>query len=372
MERSQNDNTPGKPTPADRLTNDRVRPMLGDLREFVEAHRQYAEKTLVPVQNTLTELLSSWRRPEYWHKLIDREEEPVPTPVQRIRVRIKQAGAVVRKVMAKPDRFPDGFSSESFRSMTDAIGARVVVYFLSSLPLIDKEIRQCGWFEVSTEHLPHAYMTETTRASLGLDIECRTKPSGYTSIHYILRLRREIQPVGERPWFELQLRTLTQDVWAEIEHLLGYKYRTSSPMAQAQLRLIGQLLGTIDEYFDYMVGELSSSRTKDKLDESSSLTVLNLPRILASHGLSCSQYDIEGMLKMAKGCGIKTVRDISDVLTKENIDRVSNAARVALGRLPVGSELVPALLLFGRVPDTERDDMLARWAEFIKMFEVST
>ena len=372
MEQQQFDDNDKKPAVDNGQAGFRVRPMLAGLREFVEAHRQYAEETLVPLRNTLTELLSAWRQPAHWHKLIDGEEEPVPSPVQRVRVRIKQAGAVVRKVMAKPDRFPDGFSSESFRSMTDAVGARVVVYFLSSLPLIDQEIRQCGWFEVSTERPPHAYMTETTRASLGIDIECRTKPSGYNSIHYILRLREEVQPVGERPWFELQLRTLTQDVWAEIEHLLGYKYRTSSPKVQAQLRLIGQLLETIDEYFDYMVGELSNSRSRDTLDESSPLTVLNLPRVLASHGLSCSQYDVEGVLKMATSCGLKTVRDISGVLTQENIDRVSDAARAVLNRVPIGSELVPALLLFGRIPNAERDEMLARWAEFVQMFEVNT
>ncbi|MDD4052842.1 MAG: hypothetical protein PHR28_13215 [candidate division Zixibacteria bacterium] len=347
-------------------------PTLLALREFVGQYNAYVDRTLAPLENRLRDLLAVWRQPGYWDKLPNQAGEPLPTPVQRVRVRIKPTGAVVRKVLAKPDRFPDGFCNRSFESMTDTVGARVVAYFLSSLPLIDREIRNCGWFDISTDHPPHAYMSNPTREALGIDMECHTKPSGYNSIHYVLRLREEIHPDDARPWFELQLRTLTQDVWAEIEHLLGYKYRTSSPMVQAQSQLVGRLLGTIDEHFDYMAKELSDSRNQGRFDETAPLTVVNLPLVLASHGLSCSQYDIAGVLKMALGFGIQTVHDLSGVLTSENIDRVSNAARVALGRTPAGSELIPALLLFGRMTDAERDSTLAQWAEFVQMFKAAT
>ncbi|MGB5138439.1 MAG: hypothetical protein WBP29_07900, partial [Candidatus Zixiibacteriota bacterium] len=332
-------------------------------------YQEYSTKVLVPLRRRLGGLLGEWSKPEYWQKLIETTGEPAPAPVQRIRVRVKQPSAVVRKVMAKPIQYSRGFCNDSFRSMTDAVGARVVVYFLSSLPLIDREIRECGWFDISPDKPPHAYMSEHTLRTLGLTMDCRTKASGYCSIHYVVRLRDKDEIAGEQPWFELQVRTLTQDLWAEIEHLLGYKYHTSSPMAQGQLQVIGRMLGTIDEYFDYMAGEMSHLRTQERLDESATLSAVNLPQLLANCGLPCSQYDIEGILKMAAACGLVTVGDLRELLISENIDRVTEAAQQVLGRHPRGSELVPALVLLGRMPNSERETILAQWAEFAKIFE---
>lgn len=350
------------------LTPGEITPVLSKLRTFVTDYRTYETEILIPLERRLEELLALWRRPQYWHKLIDSDGEPAPAPVLRTSIRIKSPSAVVRKIMAKPANFPLGFESDSYRTMTDVVAARAVVYFLSSLPQLDREIRECGWFEISTTRPPHAYMNESTCRELGLEIECRTKPSGYSSIHYILRLKDNTNTCEQGPWFELQLRTLTQDLWAEVEHLLGYKYHTSSPMVRAQLLFIGRLLGTIDDYFDYMARDLSDHRTKEQWDSSSPLTSINLPRLLSAHGISCSQYDIEGTLRMAAACGMKTVSELEDVLTAQNIDRVTTVAQSAFGRKPASSELLPALVLFGRMPEGERDDLLTQWGEFIRMF----
>lgn len=57
-----------------------------------------------------------------------------------------------------------------------------------------------------------------------------------------------------------------------------------------------------------------------------------------------------------------------EVLTPESVARVTEAARAAVGRDPLGSELVPALVLLGRMSSAEREAMLAQWAEFVRMF----
>ena len=209
---------------------------LNDLPRFVESYQRYAESSLIPIRARIIELLSRWRRANYWNKLVIRAGEPAPSPIQRIQTRIKQPGAVVRKVLARPERFPDGLQERIFEQVTDALGVRVVAYFLSSLPLIDREIRECGWFNISEKHPPHAYLQRSTADSLGLNMECHTKASGYNSIHYVLQLKQEYSEGHSSPWFELQLRTLTQDLWAEVEHLLGYKYRTSTRFGRASCR----------------------------------------------------------------------------------------------------------------------------------------
>ena len=97
--------------------------------------------------------------------------------------------------------------------MSDAVAARIIVYFLSNIPLIHNEIINNPILEISKECPPVAYLNENLMKRLGLDdIERKPKESGYVSIHYILRLRTSLIPKEQRPWFELQVRTLAENV----------------------------------------------------------------------------------------------------------------------------------------------------------------
>jgi len=335
------------------------------LREFLRDWRAYTAETLRPYETRLSEIFKGWSGTEHWQKLVSHSGSPIPSPVQRTPTRIKGTREVVRKILAKPESFPDGLTRKSFEHMCDALGARVVVYFLSGLPLIDKEIRECGLFEVSKIKPPVAYLPKDVYDKLGLTMKRASKPSGYMSIHYVLRLKKSATPEGRRPWFELQVRTLTQDIWAEVEHLLGYKHAGSSPQLESQFKLISKLLGTIDGYFDNLQSDLSRLQNRWECEDSEPLTVDNLPFVLSKSGLSCSQYDLKGLLKMANSCGIASVGDFKTVASTENLEIVRSASKNALGREPLGSEIVVALsLLFGKRTATTRTEKVKGWSEF--------
>lgn len=70
------------------------------------------------------------------------------------------------------------------------------------------------------------------------------------SVHYILRLKKEVAFASQSPWFELQVRTMTEHTWGEIEHVLGYKpEKGTSFTIQKQFHIISKLLGAVDEHF---------------------------------------------------------------------------------------------------------------------------
>ncbi len=335
------------------------------MRRFITGYNDYVEETLRPTESRIREILDQWCSPGYWRKLVSRTGTPDPSPVQRTRTRIKEPQAVVRKILAKPDVFPRGMSRISYKTMCDALGVRVVVFFLSALPVIDREIRQSGLFEISAHKPPVAYLPKATCENLGLEMQHESKPSGYASVHYILRLRKDVSPVGHRPWFELQVRTMAQNMWAEVEHLLGYKHRITSPEVRGQFQLIARLLGTIDDYFDMLRSELAERQAKTSYRDEELLDADNLPGVLAEAGLSCSQYDIKGLLKTAAGCGITTVGGLRSVVIPGNVESLTRAGVEALGREPLGSELVLALLLLcGHRPATDREAALRNWAVF--------
>ena len=52
--------------------------------------------------------------------------------------------------------------------MHDAIGARVIVYFSSQLPLIDRELRSSNMIEISEESPPEAYLIADILEQVGI------------------------------------------------------------------------------------------------------------------------------------------------------------------------------------------------------------
>ena len=196
--------------------------MGADATPFVDEYAKYMRDVLRPTQDELRRSLDDWREPLFWAKYNTKSRMPAPSPIQRVHTRIKRPESVIDKIYRRPDSFPEGLTPPSLRSMHDALGARVVVYFLANLAMVDHEIRNHGGFEISAEVPPVAYVAAGMTLPLS-GLRHEVKESGYASVHYLLRLRDSAVPAEDRPWFELQLRTMVEDVWGEIEHVLGYK-----------------------------------------------------------------------------------------------------------------------------------------------------
>ena len=93
----------------------------------------------------------------------------------------------------------------------DSIGMRVVCAFRSDVYLVRDHLASLPGFEVVEEK----------------DYIRNVKPNGYRSYHMILRTTDGRAPQGcgdaEGFYVEVQLRTISMDTWAALEHHLKYK-----------------------------------------------------------------------------------------------------------------------------------------------------
>ncbi len=126
--------------------------------------------------------------------------------------RVKERESLLAKLQ-RPDR-----TYARLAEVTDVVALRVVTYFEDDLPAVASFVEER--FEV-----------ELARSG---DTMRRLDPSqfGYRSLHYVCRAPRAIaEPLGlPQPFFfEVQIRTILQHAWAEIEHDLGYKSRPGLP-----------------------------------------------------------------------------------------------------------------------------------------------
>ena len=314
------------------------------LNIFLSEYERYVKEVLQPTQVELREHLAPWLRPDYWEKHKRTERTPIPTPVRTTTSRIKRPEQVVDKVFRKAAEFPDGLVPASFRNMRDTLGVRILVYCLSHLPIIDRELRGSDLWEISSNPAPFAYMSPHQARVLGLEnLNAFEKESGYTSVHYTLRLKESSIAAAERPWFEVQVRTLGQDLWSTMEHHLGYKPGTRPNLAaRRQLKVLAKMISAIDEHFNLLYDELVRYQHDDYADDDP-LSPESIPSVLAEVGITCAQRDINNILKFLFSRGVERVRDMRELATAERLDMIRNTYLSETGRNPLNLEIIATL-----------------------------
>jgi len=325
------------------------------LKQFLSDYERYEVEVLKPTEGDIQNLLSRWENPEYWEKYAIGEGVATPSPIRMALVRIKHPEKVVDKIYRKPDLFPGGLCSQSIHRMHDAIGVRVIVYFTSQLPLIDKELRSSGHFEISEDTPPEAYSTPDLLKRSGLDhIEQKNKESGYASIHYTVRLKDSALPDQERPCFEVQVRTMAQELWSELEHVLAYKPENRPHFsAKRRLQILSREISSIDAQFNLLYEELIHNQEIAGYQESDRLNFENLPKVLMEVGVKCSLQNLNPIMKLLASRGVNRVKDLLQIATPRRMETIRNTYMSSLGRAPGILELSAALAALKGVDDDE-------------------
>ncbi len=73
----------------------------------------------------------------------------------------------------------------------------------------------------------------------------RNKPSFYTSIHYVIYANRKTKITCE-----IQVRTLTEELWGEIDHLINYPHKTKILACKEQLATLARAASTCSRLVD--------------------------------------------------------------------------------------------------------------------------
>ena len=126
-------------------------------------------------------------------------------PVEHCLCRIKSEESMREK--CRRNNLPETTES-ALEILTDAIGLRIVCAFVDDVYTIRDYLKASDEYEVIKEK----------------DYIRRAKPNGYRSYHMILRTKAGY-------FAEIQLRTISMDTWAALEHHLKYKKSVGSRAA---------------------------------------------------------------------------------------------------------------------------------------------
>jgi len=334
-------------------------------KRFRDAYKAYREEVLEPTREALKRELKDWRKGERW--ISHRSGDPtVPIPVQRTRVRIKRLESVEDKIRRNPADYPGGLSTANLKRVPDLLGARLILYFVSDLPLIDRELDRCDGIDVLTDPPPRAYLPRDLARQLGMTMERHDKSSGYASVHYRCRLATK---KTKRAPFELQVRTLTEDVWGEIEHILGYKAgKKTALQVRREFQILSKQLGAIDEQFALLYHRQRFHRREINISDEHAPNAENLPRVLGDMHLTVKQNELQGLLKVLASRGISSIGELRLRGTQERIHTIGKVWQAELNRLPQTFDVIAVL---GTLPhDADLEEVKAKTAEWAAVAKV--
>lgn len=160
--------------------------------------------------------------------------------VEHIKYRIKS----VRSIQAKLERKGLEFSRESaFENLYDLAGVRLICKYADEIEKI------CSLFEEDKEF-------EIIRIK---DYINNPKPNGYRSFHIVIKKQTDALPEGQSVFAEIQIRTISMDSWASLEHQLKYKQQIKD-----EAMIVSELKKCADEMYS---SEISLMTLRDLISK---------------------------------------------------------------------------------------------------------
>ncbi len=185
---------------------------------------------------------------------------PMPL-IHSVKSRLKDRGHLQEKIARKRDDGPPIDGANLFWRITDFAGVRVLHLYQEQARTIHEEIldkvqNKHDWVLCET---PKAYTwdPESNEFFTSLGLEVKLKDTFYTSVHYVVR------PRADSPLCcEIQVRTLFEEIWGEVDHALNYPKPTGLVACQEQLRVLTKVVGAGSRLVDSIFRTAAAGKSK--------------------------------------------------------------------------------------------------------------
>lgn len=163
--------------------------------------------------------------------------------VHSLKMRVKDSEHLIEKTIRKKLEEPErAITLDNYEvEITDLVGVRALHLFKEDWVHIHKAIVGI-WDDHQT---PVANIRKGDPEDLfkehGLDV--RPHPANYRSVHYTVRF----QPTKNTIVVEIQVRTIFEEGWSEIDHQLRYPYEVENVILRDYLSILNRFAGAADE-----------------------------------------------------------------------------------------------------------------------------
>jgi putative GTP pyrophosphokinase len=168
------------------------------------------------------------------------EQQSLQTPIEFVTGRVKPIPSILDKALRKGMDL-----SKIEEEMQDIAGVRMMCQFVEDIKTVVELLRKRNDFEIIEER----------------DYISQKKDSGYRSFHIVIRYPVETLQGEKNILVEIQIRTLSMNFWATIEHSLNYKYSGQIPMKiQRRLQRAAEAAFRLDEEMSLIRDEIQEAQ----------------------------------------------------------------------------------------------------------------
>lgn len=167
--------------------------------------------------------------------------------IHSVKSRIKDPDRLIEKIIRKTEdrklKYGEDFqfTLDNYKNeINDLIGIRVIHIFKDQWQDIHEFITKT-WKVI--EVTANVREGDNTKKFEKLDIEVRSRISGYRSVHYLV----EFYPTNEKVIAEIQVRTIFEEGYGEIDHRLRYSHVEIPEILKSNLLLFNRIAGSADE-----------------------------------------------------------------------------------------------------------------------------
>ena len=204
-------------------------------------------KILVETSKVLTELA---------HSVKGRIKDP-----EHLRAKLIRKGLEAK---ARKEDFP--YTRENlFKKVNDLVGFRILHLHTKQIETINSELlsifKEQQWVKLEGPSA-RTWDDESRNYFATIGIATETSDTMYTSVHYV------VQPNSRTALTcEIQVRTLMEEVWGEVDHKINYPEKAESQSCREQIKVLARVTSSCSRLVDSIFlahQEIPSNRTQIK------------------------------------------------------------------------------------------------------------
>ena len=176
--------------------------------------------------------------------------------IHSVKTRVKDPKRLLQKLVRKTpnrrEKYGDNFNFniQNYKDeITDIMGIRAIHIFKDDWEEIHQFITN-KWDVIETVANIREGDNVTTFEEKSIPV--RSRVSGYRSVHYLV----EFYPTNEKVIAEIQVRTIFEEGYGEIDHRLRYSHVEIPEILKSNLLLFNRIVGSADEMAS-LINELS-------------------------------------------------------------------------------------------------------------------
>lgn len=138
--------------------------------------------------------------------------------------------------------------------VTDIVGIRVLHLYKEQAGTIDQMIRDTWDLQETPTIYYRSGDIQSDEINSTNDFELKVHPAGYRSWHYLISTQTTKKPTI----VEIQVRTIFEEGWSEIDHRLRYPSQLENQLLNNQLLVLNRLAGNADEMVNTIIETIST------------------------------------------------------------------------------------------------------------------